>query len=131
MSTETIPGGGLKLITAFIHPHLEGRVVRALHDLPEFPGFSFVEARGQGRGRGAGGTYVASEYDLLYQRHLRLEVVCRAEAVEEIVGLITHAGWTGRRGDGVVFVTDVERFQRIRETGAVEAGQAPAGEDAP
>ncbi|MFG1244980.1 P-II family nitrogen regulator [Xanthobacter versatilis] len=121
MSTEALPrtiDDGLRLVTALIHPHLEGRVVKALQELPEFPGFSLTEVRGQGRGRGAGGTYVATEYDLVYQRHLRLEIVCRADAVDAITEVIARAGWTGRRGDGVVFVTAVERLMRIREAGA-------------
>lgn len=119
--TEAHPDA-LKLVTALVHPHLEGRVVRALHDLPEFPGFSIVEARGQGRGRGAGGTYVASEYDLTYQRHLRIEIVCRAASVDAVIAAVTAAAWTGRRGDGVVFVTPVEGFARIREAGAAASG---------
>lgn len=120
------PAGALRLITALIHPHLEARVVKALQELPEFPGFSLVEVRGQGRGRGAGGTYVATEYDLVYQRHLRLEIVSRADAVDTITRVIARTGWTGRRGDGVVFVTAVERLMRIREAGA----PAREGEDA-
>lgn len=35
------------LITALIRPHMEGHVVRALHDLPDFPGFTFDEVRGK------------------------------------------------------------------------------------
>ncbi|MFG1316149.1 P-II family nitrogen regulator [Xanthobacter autotrophicus] len=116
--TEQTGAGALKLVTALIHPHLEARVIKALHELPEFPGFSLTEVRGQGRGRGAGGTYVATEYDLVYQRHLRMEIVCRADAVETITEVIARAGWTGRRGDGVMFVTAVERLMRIREAGA-------------
>lgn len=115
---DPAPQEDLKLLTALIHPHLEGRVVQALQELPQFPGFTLVEVRGQGRGRGVGGTYVASEYDLVYQRHLRLEIVCRSSETEAISGLIARAGWTGRRGDGVVFVTPVESFARIREVGA-------------
>lgn len=116
MSTEP-----LKLITAFIHPHLESRVVRALHDLPEFPGFSLSETRGQGRGRGAGGTYVASETELVYQRHLQLQIICPASAVEALSRTLIAAAWTGRKGDGVVFVTPVESFSRIREASAATA----------
>jgi len=111
----------LKLITAFIHPHLEGRVVRALHDLPEFPGFSLSETRGQGRGRGVGGTYVASETDLVFQRRLQLQIICPASAVDTLSRALIEAAWTGRKGDGVVFVTPVESFSRIREAGAATA----------
>ena len=44
--------------------------------------------------------------------------VCRSSETEAISGLIARAGWTGRRGDGVMFVTPVESFARIREVGA-------------
>ncbi|MFG1423142.1 P-II family nitrogen regulator [Roseixanthobacter liquoris] len=119
MSTEK-----LKLITAFIHPLLEARVVRALHELPEFPGFSLMEVRGQGRGKGAGGTYLASESDLVYQRHLQIQIVCSADAVELISRVLAEAAWTGRKGDGVIIVTPVEGFSRIREAGARVAREA-------
>lgn len=118
MSTDAIAHDELRLLTALIHPELEERVVRALQELPRFPGFTLVEVRGQGRGRGIGGAYEASEYDLAYQRHLRLEIVCRAAETAPIARVISRAGWTGRRGDGVVFVTPVESFARIREAGA-------------
>jgi len=52
MSTES----GMTIVTALIRPHMEGRVVRALHDLPEFPGVifttdahSFIRIREKGR----------------------------------------------------------------------------------
>ena len=73
MSTES----GMAIVTALIRPDMEGRVVRALHDLPEFPGFFVTEVRGQGRGRGAGGAYTATEFDLTYHHFLQLQLVCR------------------------------------------------------
>lgn len=118
MSTEK-----LKLITAYIHPLLEARVVRALHELPEFPGFSLVEVRGQGRGRGAGGTYLPSESDLVYQRHLQVQIVCAAGAVELISKVLAEAAWTGRKGDGVLFVTPVDSLIRIQEAGKPQASE--------
>jgi nitrogen regulatory protein P-II 1 len=62
------------LITALIRPHMEGHVVRALHDLTNFPGFTFDEVRGQGRGRGQGGSYVASDEDITYHQFLELRL---------------------------------------------------------
>lgn len=47
--------GDMILVTALIRPHMEGHVVRALHELPDFPGFTLTDVRGQGRGRGQGG----------------------------------------------------------------------------
>ena len=107
----------MTIVTALIRPHMEGRVVRALHELPDFPGFFLVEARGQGRGRGAGGSYQASEFDLTYHHYLQLEIVCRSGLAAEIRDMIATAAWTGRKGDGVIFTTDADSFVRIREVG--------------
>lgn len=107
----------MTLITALIRPHMEGHVVRALHDLPDFPGFTFTDVRGQGRGRGQGGHYVSSETDLTYHQFLELRLVCRTELASEIGDRIASAAWTGRKGDGVVFTAPVHTFARIREIG--------------
>lgn len=107
------------MISAQFRPALEGRIVNALHDLPEFPGFTLAEVRGQGRGRGAGGEYRSTDHDLIYQRHLLMQIVCRADQMKVICDTIARAAWTGRRGDGVIFATDAVFFARIRETHGV------------
>lgn len=116
MSSES----GMTIVTALIRPHMNEHVVRALHDLPEFPGFFFLEARGQGRGRGAGGgAYTASESDLTYHHFLQLQIACRPDQASKIRNAIAAAAWTGRKDDGVIFATDATSFVRIREdTGA-------------
>jgi len=105
------------LMTALIRPYMEEHVVRCLHDLPEFPGFTFTAVRGQGRGRGQGGTYVSTDSDLTYHQFLELRLVCRTEFADEICDRIASAAWIGRKGDGVVFTTPVHTFARIREIG--------------
>lgn len=110
----------MTLVTALIRPHMEGHVVRALHELADCPGFTLTEARGQGRGRGAGGTYLAGDSGLLYQRHLCLQIVCAAPRVEELCRIVVAAAWTGRKGDGVIFTTSVGTFSRIRESGSAD-----------
>jgi nitrogen regulatory protein PII len=107
----------MTVITALIKPHMEGHVVRALHNLPNFPGFSITDVRGQGRGRGAGGEYVATEYNLSYQRHLQLQIVCDSDLAPEICTTIVESAWTGHKGDGVIFTTEAGSFHRIREAG--------------
>ena len=113
MSTEP----DMTLVTALIKPQVEGRVIRALHDLSPFPGFSLTEVRGQGRGRGAGGAYTATEYDFAYHKHLKLQMVCPMEAAPSICRMIALAARTGKKGDGVIYTTPVTSFTRIRETG--------------
>lgn len=88
----------MTIITAQIKPNMEAVVIRALHDLPEFPGFSITEVRGQGRGRGVGGAYRATDYDFTFLRHLQIQIVCRSDAADLICDTIAKAAWTGRDG---------------------------------
>lgn len=121
MNTES----GMTIVTALIRPHMKEYVLRALHDLPEFPGFFFLEVHGQGRGRGTGGSYRASESDLTYHHFLQLQIACRPDQVSEIRNAIVVSAWTGRKGDGVIFTTDATSFVRIREKGRPDPGDAP------
>lgn len=107
----------MTLITALIRPYMEEHVVHALHDMPDFPGFTFTKVRGQERGRGQGGAYVATEEDLTYHEYLELRLICRPALAKDICDRIAAAAWTGRKGDGVVFTTPVHSFARIREIG--------------
>jgi nitrogen regulatory protein P-II 1 len=111
----------MTIVTALIKPQMEGRVVSALHDLPEFPGFSLMEVRGQGRGRGSGGSYRATEYDFTYLRHLQMTIVCRSEIAQGICKAVAKAAWTGNKGDGVIFTSGAKSFVRIREVGGATA----------
>jgi nitrogen regulatory protein PII len=113
MNTKT----GITVVTALIRPEMEGRVVRALHDLKDFPGFFIAAVRGQGRGRGAGGSYEATEFDLTYHGFMQLQIVSGPDRADEICRIIATAAWTGRKGDGVIFTTGADSFMRIREVG--------------
>jgi nitrogen regulatory protein PII len=106
------------IVTALIRPNMEGRVVEALHELGEFPGFFITEVRGQGRGRGAGGSYEATDFELTYHRFLQIQMACRPSAAERVCDVIAKAAWTGRKGDGVIFTTPAGSFCRIREAGS-------------
>jgi nitrogen regulatory protein PII len=120
MSTDS----GMTIVTALIRPHMEGRVVHVLHDLPEFPGFFITEVRGQARGRGTHGAYAATEFDLTYHRFLQLQIVCRSGVADDICSAIAAAAWTGHRGDGVIFTTSAGSFVRIREVGKAKDGMS-------
>lgn len=110
-------GSPFVLITALIKPHMEGHVVQALHDLPEFPGFTVIDVRGQGRGRGAGGQFRATEYNFTYQRHLQLQIICRFDLADGICEAIARTAWTGSKGDGVIYTSPADALLRIREIG--------------
>jgi len=104
----------MKEIKAIIQPHMLSKVVRALHALPHFPGFTITDARGQGRGRGAGGSFKVTEDDIEYHRKTLVEIVCSDELAASITETIRQAAHTGNPGDGIIIVGEVHEVIRIR-----------------
>jgi nitrogen regulatory protein P-II 1 len=109
-------------ITAIIQPHTLSKVMRSLHDLPHFPGVTLLEAHGQGRGRGAGGSFKPTEDSFSFHRKTVLLITCERAQADQIIQVITAAARTGNKGDGIITVKDVARIHRIR-TGETD-GQA-------
>lgn len=52
-----------------------------------------------------------------YTEKAKIELVCKDEVAPRLIDVVRSACSTGQRGDGVVFVTGVERVVKIR-TGA-------------
>lgn len=104
----------MKRVEAIIQPHKLNQVITALHRLPQFPGFTVLDAFGQGHGRGEGGNY---RYDnkegLLAHRRSLLVVICPDESASTIVNTIISETHTGQPGDGIIDVVDVGALYRI------------------
>lgn len=49
-----------------------------------------------------------------YQKVAKIEVVCRDDQAAEFVRVLQRAACTGRQGDGLIYVTDVEKVVKIR-----------------
>ncbi len=111
----------MKEVKAVIQPHMLSKVMEALHALPHFPGVTISDCRGQGRGQGAGGQYVATEDTIDYDKMLKLELFCADAICDELVNVIGKAAHTGNPGDGVIMVADLPRVVRIR-TGQEQNG---------
>ncbi|QNN25157.1 P-II family nitrogen regulator [Planctomycetales bacterium ZRK34] len=97
----------MKKIEAFIKAHRLDDVTLALHHVEGLTGMTVSEARGFGRGRGA-----EHNPDDFHQV-VRIEVFCADALADKVVQTIEHAGHTGLRGDGKVYVLPVEQAVRI------------------
>lgn len=104
----------MKEIKAILRPHVLTRVIHALHELPHFPGVTVLDAMGQGRGRGKGGTFEPTDDTLFLQKATLLEVVAADSLTEQIVEIIQKNAHTGTHGDGVIIVTEIAQCIRIR-----------------
>jgi nitrogen regulatory protein P-II 1 len=104
----------MKEIKAILHPHMVEKVIRALRRIRPFPGVTLVEARGQGRGSGPDQAFAMTEDDIDLHDKVLLIVVCREDVVDGIVETISRAARTGRRGDGIILVSETAEVIRIR-----------------
>ena len=109
----------MKEIKAYIKPHMLSKVTLSLHKVEGLTGMSVVDVRGFGRSRGKDSPHRIVEDLVDYVPHKKIEIVCQDELVEEIISIIEESAHTGLRGDGKIYVTNVETAVRIctRERG--------------
>ncbi len=103
----------MKLITAVVKPFTLPDVREALEQL-EVHGLTVTETQGFGQQRGHSEVYRGAEYATDFVPKVKLEVVAADENVEEIVTAIVEAAYTGKIGDGKVWISPVEDVIRVR-----------------
>lgn len=109
----------MKEIKAIIQPHRLSAVIEALQQMEGLPGVTVSEVKGFGRNRGKSAESRAEEPFVEYVRKTKIEIVVPDQIVDEVVRTIVERGSTGHPGDGLIFISDVEKVVRIR-TGATE-----------
>jgi len=84
-------------------------------------GMTVTEVKGFGRQKGHVEIYRGTSFEVRFIPKLKVEVAVPDGKVEEVIGIIQKAAYTGEIGDGKIFVYDLEEAVRIR-TG--ERGEA-------
>jgi len=103
----------MKEIKAYIKPHKLSPVTMALHKVEGLTGMSVVDVKGFGRSKAKDAPRRIVEDLVDYVRHVKIEIVCQDDLVEEVVTVIEKNAHTGLRGDGKIFVSEVEQAIRI------------------
>lgn len=103
----------MKLVTAVVKPFTLGDIREALDDVGVY-GMTVTETQGFGQQRGHTEVYRGAEYATEFVPKVKVEVVVKDEVLEEVVETITRAAYTGKVGDGKVWVTPVEAAVRVR-----------------
>ncbi len=105
-------------IEAVIKPFKLTDVQEALVKLG-IQGMTVMEVKGFGRQKGHVEMYRGAEYKVDFVPKLLLTVVTSREQAPEVMKAIQKAAFTGKIGDGKIFITNVEEAVRIRtgETG--------------
>lgn len=109
----------MKLVTAIIKPFKLDEVREALTTLG-LQGMTVTEVKGFGRQKGHTELYRGAEYALDFLPKIKIELALEEEMVERTVETIMQAAYSGKIGDGKIFVTHLEQVIRIRtgETGS-------------
>ncbi len=103
----------MKLIVAIIRPEKLPQVVRALESIGIFP-MTVLEVRGRGEQKGLTITYDDREFKIELLPKIRLEIAVDDKNVEKVITVIQKAAWTGKPGDGKIFVIPLFDVVRIR-----------------
>jgi nitrogen regulatory protein P-II 1 len=108
----------MKKIQAIIKPFKLDEVRDALQEI-DVAGVTVTEAKGFGRQKGHTELYRGAEYSVDFLPKIVLDIVVQDEKLEEACEAIKKAAYTGKIGDGKIFISSVDEAIRIRtsETG--------------
>jgi nitrogen regulatory protein PII len=112
----------MKEIKAYIKRHKLTEVTLALQKMERLTGMTVFEVRGFGRGRAKDEPQRIVDDLVSYVPLVKIEIVCQDDLVDELVSIIEKTAHTGLRGDGKIYVSNVETAVRI--------STAERGEDA-
>jgi nitrogen regulatory protein P-II 2 len=109
----------MKLITAIIKPFKLDEVHEGLAHMG-INGMTSYDVRGFGRQNGHTELYRGAEYVIDFLLKLKIQVAVSDEQLDDAVQVISRAAFTGKIGDGKIFVSPLQEVIRVRtgESGA-------------
>jgi len=108
----------MKKIEAVIKPFKLDDVKEALSAIG-IQGMTISEVKGHGRQKGHKEIYRGAEYVVDFIPKIKIEIVVESERADLVIETIQQSAYTGKIGDGKIFVFSVEEAIRVRtgETG--------------
>tara|TARA_B110000116_G_C16355028_1_gene367156 strand:- start:129 stop:470 length:342 start_codon:yes stop_codon:yes gene_type:complete len=104
----------MKKIEAIIKPFKLSSVKEALHEIG-LSGMTVMDVKGFGRQRGQNsGLEKDSAYDDEFHAKIKIEIIIKDSIVEKAMDVIKNAAYSGKIGDGKIFVSSIEQVLRIR-----------------
>ena len=103
----------MKKIEAIIKPFKLSAVKDALHEI-NLSGMTVIEVKGFGRQRGQDGINENQNYLDEFHAKVKIEIIVQDEIVEKAMESIKNAAYSGKIGDGKIFISSIEQVIRIR-----------------
>jgi len=76
--------------------------------------FTFYEVKGYGHQKGESRSYRGTVYDVGYIARIKLEILISEEFLDAALAAIESAANTGDKGDGLIYVSNLEKTVNIR-----------------
>lgn len=102
----------MREIKAFVRSTKVSDVIKALRH-NDFKSMTVTDVEGTGR-FSKPGALPSLKFPITHSKMAKLELLCKKEDVETIVKLIHEFGGTGEKGDGIIYVSEVERVFKVR-----------------
>ena len=103
----------MKKIEAIIKPFKLSAVKEALHEIG-LTGMTVLDVKGFGRQRGQDGLDNNQEYHDEFHAKIKIELIIEDSMVVKALESIKNAAYSGKIGDGKIFVSKIEQVLRIR-----------------
>jgi nitrogen regulatory protein PII len=103
----------MRKIEAIIKPFKLDDVKEGLNDIG-IHGMTVYEVKGYGRQKGHTEIYRGAEYAVDFIPKIKIEIVVETSRVDQVVEIVRQAAFTGKIGDGKIFVSPIESAIRVR-----------------
>ncbi len=103
----------MKLVTAVLRPEILVKVREALCDV-DIPGMTVSDVNCLGKQKGQKELYICTEITVEFAPKVKLEIAISKKNLDLLINTISDIACSGQKGDGKIFVTDIEKVVRIR-----------------
>ena len=103
----------MKKIEAIIKPLKLPEVNEALHEIG-VSGMTVLDVKGFGRQRGQNGLIKEKEHNDEFRNKVKIEIIVENDNSKNAVKAIQKAAYSGKIGDGKIFISNIDQVIRIR-----------------
>ena len=101
----------MKEVKAFVKPFKVNDILNQLLEAG-YPNLTVSMAEGTGNFKSEE-SYLSTHFSITDSKVAKIEIVCNDIDVERIVGIISSIGQTGNPGDGIIYVSEVEKVYKV------------------
>lgn len=102
----------MKEIKAFVKPFKVNDILNLLLQAG-FPNTTVSLAEGTGKFKSDEST-LSTHFSITDSKVAKIEIVCNDRDVDQIINIISIRGRTGNPGDGLIYVSDIQKVIRVR-----------------